>query len=816
MKFSVYRPNRIWVITGALLCSLTGVASANPPSQPGQPNGSVDGSSIRLTWGASSDATGIAGYNVYINDRYVDTVSGTSYTGSIDASRSNEVYVVAFDNLDSNGNRFFSARSPEQLFSAQTQADNNDNDTNDHSGPTPTVPTGLNAVRTSPTSINLTWNASTDDVRVVGYNVYRNNRYVTTVTNPRLDDVQLAAGVDYDYYVVAFDEPRNFSGKSAVLNTAFPDVEPPVVEPPIVEPPVVEPPVVVPPSGPDTERPGIVRNIQASINADGTIKVEWDAGSDNVGVEGYNLYRNGNYLTTLFNTSYIDRSAPNGEDTSYAVASFDAARNFSKTSSYISAAPGTGSGDKGTPPTLRDPDADPIPSPPSSDPFGSLLEIDNEAAVAGGPPTQPKHLRAELVSNDWAEINWAPSNDDGEVVEYRIYRSDGVVYTVREDQTTPNSGNQAEIDRFWNSTLFIDCNYTRFFDLPHNCRTTTPKPGDEFTYEVSAVDDEGQESARSEPLEIIYHLAENAPIPFYNDFYKPVNDTFAQDNDLSRVEYFIDEFVSVFSDEFDGTEINSKYWNTNLVWGDTTIINGEQQYFVSTQAQPDFGYDPFNLTGDTLKIESIATPENLEENLPPICDEVDPLGKERCAFLSGALSSHDKFGLTYGYVESRMKVGSAAGSLSSFYLYNRYPGTGKNLHAPEIDIIEYLGENPFGEELAFQTYHYANVNDGSTNSAPTMSYANPDGTKYDQDFHTFGVLWEPQLVIWYIDGREIKRMTGPQVARQQMNIVTYLVSGSAWAPTPDVNADIFPLEFEIDYIKAYQRPPFNTNGLYPE
>jgi beta-glucanase (GH16 family) len=96
-----------------------------------------------------------------------------------------------------------------------------------------------------------------------------------------------------------------------------------------------------------------------------------------------------------------------------------------------------------------------------------------------------------------------------------------------------------------------------------------------------------------------------------------------------------------------------------------------------------------------------------------------------------------------------------------------------------------------------------------------MNHVNPEGTLYAEDFHTFGVLWEPQLVIWYIDGIEVKRMTGPQVARQQMNIVTYLVAGSSWAPTP-ILGESFPMQYEIDYIKAYQRPPFNTNGLYPD
>jgi hypothetical protein len=50
---------------------------------------------------------------------------------------------------------------------------------------------------------------------------------------------------------------------------------------------------------------------------------------------------------------------------------------------------------------------------------------------------------------------------------------------------------------------------------------------------------------------------------------------------------------------------------------------------------------------------------------------------------------------------------------------------------------------------------------------------------------------------------------GPQVSRQPMNIVNYLVAGSGWAPTPDVSdASLFPIQFEADYIRVYQRDAF--------
>lgn len=468
-------------------------------------------------------------------------------------------------------------------------------------------------------------------------------------------------------------------------------------------------------------------------------------------------------------------------------------------------------------PELADPSALPLPLPNPRDPFGSFLEADDEPAVPGGPPTQPKNFRFDLVSNNWSEINWAPANDDGEVVQYTIYRSDGVTYEIRADQSDPAAGSQAEINKYWETTSFIDCNFTRFDQRLHRCGVNTPVPGKTYTYEVTATDDEGQESAASEPLTITYLENRNAPVPLYDDLYKGADDRFVQNHDLSAVPYWLEEFDLVFSDEFNGDKIDADKWQTSLVWGDSRIVNGEQQYLVNTQADPDFGYDPFSFTGESLVIDAVPTPDELREKLPDVCDEGDPLQPARCEFLSGALSSHDRFQFIYGYTEGRLKVSGTPGALTSFYLYHRYAGSGVNHHAPEIDIIEYLGENPYGDPDAYQTYHFADVNTGITRSAPTMSHQKPDGGTYadDNEWHTFGVLWEPQLVVWYIDGREIKRMFGPQVSRQPMNLVSYLVAGSSWAPTPDItDPALFPIQLEVDYFRVYQRDAFKQTATF--
>lgn len=84
----------------------------------------------------------------------------------------------------------------------------------------PTAPTDVVATRTSDTTVFISWSPSTDDVAVIGYNVFRDNdRQISTVTNPRLRDIQLAPDTTYTYYIVAFDADGNLSARSAVAST---------------------------------------------------------------------------------------------------------------------------------------------------------------------------------------------------------------------------------------------------------------------------------------------------------------------------------------------------------------------------------------------------------------------------------------------------------------------------------------------------------------------------------------------------------------------------------------------------------------------
>ncbi len=86
----------------------------------------------------------------------------------------------------------------------------------------PSTPTGLAAVVMSPSQINLSWNAATDNVGVTGYLVYRDTNQVATPSTTSFQNTGLTAGTTYSYTVAARDAAGNISAQSVPVTTATP------------------------------------------------------------------------------------------------------------------------------------------------------------------------------------------------------------------------------------------------------------------------------------------------------------------------------------------------------------------------------------------------------------------------------------------------------------------------------------------------------------------------------------------------------------------------------------------------------------------
>ena len=79
----------------------------------------------------------------------------------------------------------------------------------------PSTPGGLSATAISPSQINLSWSASTDNVAVTGYRVYRGGTLLITLGNvTTYQNTGLSASTTYSYRVDAIDAAGNASGLS--------------------------------------------------------------------------------------------------------------------------------------------------------------------------------------------------------------------------------------------------------------------------------------------------------------------------------------------------------------------------------------------------------------------------------------------------------------------------------------------------------------------------------------------------------------------------------------------------------------------------
>src|SRR5262249_34544607 len=83
----------------------------------------------------------------------------------------------------------------------------------------PSVPTGVAATAVSGTQINLSWSASSDNVGVIGYKVFRNGSQVGTATNTSYQDTGLTSGATYSYAIAAYDAAGNTSAQSSSVST---------------------------------------------------------------------------------------------------------------------------------------------------------------------------------------------------------------------------------------------------------------------------------------------------------------------------------------------------------------------------------------------------------------------------------------------------------------------------------------------------------------------------------------------------------------------------------------------------------------------
>ena len=183
--------------------SVTVTVQNGGPSITNIASGSILQSSATITWTTnnSSNSKVVYGTTTGYGSASSSATMITSHSIGITGLTPSTLYHFAVVSTDGLGN---SSTSTDQTFTTTAP------DTTP-----PSTPTSLNATAASQSQINLTWTASTDNVGVAGYQVFRGGVQVATTTTNSYNDTGLLPTTGYTYTVTAFDAAGNISATSS-------------------------------------------------------------------------------------------------------------------------------------------------------------------------------------------------------------------------------------------------------------------------------------------------------------------------------------------------------------------------------------------------------------------------------------------------------------------------------------------------------------------------------------------------------------------------------------------------------------------------
>lgn len=323
------------------------LADTTPPTVPaGLVASAITINSLTLSWNASTDNVGVTAYEVFRGTVSQGLVNAPTLTLALTGLTPNSGYSLRVRARDAAGK--WSAQSAALVV--RTLPDTTD----------PAIPVAPVASAVTVTGLTLSWPASTDDVAVTGYEVFRNN--VSLGTTPATTLTRAVTGLTpdtaYTFTVRARDAAANWSDPSAPLVVSTP---------------------------PDITAPTVPAGLNATVVSVSSFTLKWTAATDDVRVTAYEISRDGTVVGTSATSSRNITGLVPATTYTFTVRARDAAGNWSAPSA----------------------------------PFAVSTLADTT------PPAIPTALVASLVTGSGFTLRWTAPKDNVRTALYEVFR-DGV------------------------------------------------------------------------------------------------------------------------------------------------------------------------------------------------------------------------------------------------------------------------------------------------------------------------------------------------------------------------------------------------------
>lgn len=248
----------------------------------------------------------------------------------------------------------------------------------------------------------------------------------------------------------------------------------------------------------------------------------------------------------------------------------------------------------------------------------------------------------------------------------------------------------------------------------------------------------------------------------------------------------------VWSDEFNGTSIDTNKWTfdlgdncpTNCNWG-----NNEWEYYTrrTNNAYVSNGY-----------LHIVARQESYAGY----------------NYTSARMKTQFRYSWTYGRMEARIQIPRGQGIWPAFWMLGTNILTAGWPTCGEIDIMENIG-NTSDQGTDHGTIHGPQNNscggDYNCYAGVGGTYTLPGGAALADAFHIYAVEWTTNQIKWFLDSHQFFTATPASlppnstwVFTQPQFFIMNVAVGGNWPGYPDATT-VFPQQMVVDYVRVYRQ-----------
>lgn len=240
----------------------------------------------------------------------------------------------------------------------------------------------------------------------------------------------------------------------------------------------------------------------------------------------------------------------------------------------------------------------------------------------------------------------------------------------------------------------------------------------------------------------------------------------------------------VWSDEFNGTSVNTANWTFEIGRGVNGWGNQELEYYRAENA---------TVSGGMLLIQ--AKKENYKG----------------AAYTSSRLKTQGKQEFQYGRFEARVKLPYGQGIWPAFWTLGHDIDTVSWPACGEIDILEMVGGGSGGDssemrdDTIVSSVHFQQAGGSHMNKGNVFTL---NSGIFNDGFHIVSMVWDANYIYYFLDGvqygaQEITSADRYDEFHKPHFIILNLAVGGVWPGYPDQHT-VFPQNYYIDYVRVYQ------------